>query len=126
MAEPEHHQEPEHHREPEHHHVENPHAGQGPVLLDIGEDVGAVVVTMPPDLDGIEVEARRVDQNHHPPLHVGVVGRPLGHAVVHSAVFGGLKEGSYELYERPHGPVRLTVHVAGGEVTYTQWPPASP
>jgi len=27
--------------------VENPHAGQGSVVLDIGGDVGALVVTMP-------------------------------------------------------------------------------
>ncbi len=27
--------------------VENPFAGQGSVLLDIGDDVGAVVVAMP-------------------------------------------------------------------------------
>ena len=32
--------------------VENPHAGQGAVLLDIGGDIGAVVVTMPATMDG--------------------------------------------------------------------------
>ena len=39
---------------------ENPYAGQGPVLLDIGGDVGALVVTMPARLDGVEVEIRAV------------------------------------------------------------------
>ena len=38
--------------------MENPYAGQGPVLLDIGGDVGALVVVMPPDTDGLEVELR--------------------------------------------------------------------
>jgi hypothetical protein len=33
--------------------VENPHAGQGSVMLDIGGDVGALVVTMPPELEGV-------------------------------------------------------------------------
>jgi hypothetical protein len=39
---------------------ENPYAGQGPVLLDIGGDVGALVVTVPARLDGVEVEIRPV------------------------------------------------------------------
>lgn len=38
--------------------MENPYAGQGPVLLDIGGDVGALVVVMPPETDGLEVELR--------------------------------------------------------------------
>jgi hypothetical protein len=41
--------------------VENPGAGQGPVLLDIGGDIGALVVTMPPELVGVEVEIRPID-----------------------------------------------------------------
>ncbi|MGD9959166.1 hypothetical protein [Nocardioides sp.] len=41
-------------------HVENPFAGQGSVLLDIGGDIGALVVTMPAELDGLEVEIRPV------------------------------------------------------------------
>ena len=35
---------------------ENPHAGQGSVLLDIGGDVGALVVSMPPAMVGAEIE----------------------------------------------------------------------
>ena len=36
--------------------VENPFAGQGSVLLDIGGDVGALVVTMPLAIEGVEIE----------------------------------------------------------------------
>ena len=32
--------------------TENPFAGQGSVLLDIGGDVGALVVVMPAEMDG--------------------------------------------------------------------------
>ena len=35
---------------------ENPHAGTGSVVLDIGGDVGALIVVMPPEMDGLEVE----------------------------------------------------------------------
>jgi hypothetical protein len=46
--------------------AENPHAGQGMVVLDIGGDVGALVVAAPAGLAGAEIEicpagARRQD-----------------------------------------------------------------
>jgi hypothetical protein len=102
----------------------NAHAGQGPVLLDIGGDVGAVVVTAPAGLVGAEIEARPVGvplPGHLP--HVGVVARPAPDgSVVPSAVFGALPAGTWDLYERPAGPVRLSVAVTGGAVTEAVWP----
>lgn len=103
---------------------DNSHAGQGAVLLDIGGDVGALVLAMPAALAGAEVEARPVDRPapHHLP-HVGVVARPLPAGGTRpSAVFPELPAGTYELYQRPAGPVRLTVAVAGGSVTEADWP----
>jgi hypothetical protein len=38
----------------------NAFAGQGPVVLDIGGDVGALIVAMPASLEGVEVEIRPV------------------------------------------------------------------
>ena len=51
--------------------AENPHAGQGSVLLDIGGDVGAVVLYLPADWEGAEVEYQRRD------------GRPVAHDLPH-------------------------------------------
>ena len=144
--------------------AENPHAGQGPVLLDIGGDIGALVVTMPPELVGVEVEIRPVDgeadrtgdhdhaadrdqvpgggrgaHNHHgahshdhdrhdpdhpvtAPPHAAVVARSAAGAVIPSLVFPELRAGSYKLYQRPAGPVELTVRIVGGEVTHAAWP----
>lgn len=109
---------------------ENPHAGDGPVVLDIGGDVGALVVTMPAELAGSEVEigprgdggraAGRRGHEHRP--HVAVVARPVAGGLVHSLVFGELVEGDYELYRRPDGPVELTASVVGGRVTEAAWP----
>lgn len=141
---------------------DNSHAGQGAVLLNIGGDIGALVVTMPPAMEGIEVEIRPVgaadaapdaahdhqhgdnhsheaahshdehshDEHSHdhahdhasPWPHVAVVARPAPAGIVYSLVYSELQEGSYELYERPHGPVELTVDVAGGHVTEAVWP----
>lgn len=117
--------------------VENPFAGQGSVLLDIGGDVGALVVTMPAGVEGLEVEIRpegtgsathahdhhHDDQgghSHHP--HVAVVNRPAGGTEIPSLVFPELLEGSYELYEKGTQDVRLTVPVRGGEVATAAWP----
>jgi hypothetical protein len=127
---------------------ENPYAGQGPVLLDIGGTVGALVVTMPGSADGLEVELRATDVGaaqpdghphprdgaphshhgaphahsgtHHP--HVGVVGRPTGAGTVFSLVYPAVEEGEYRLFPLPEGDALLTVHVAGGAVTQASWP----
>jgi hypothetical protein len=110
---------------------ENPFAGQGPVLLDIGGDVGALVIFMPARMAGVEIEIRPINRDgtrayrhrahaHHP--HVAVVGRPAGGRTVWSAVFPDLTEGAYELYQRGTGRVELTVTVTGGAVTQATWP----
>ena len=109
--------------------LENPFAGQGAVLLDIGGDVGALVVTMPAAMAGVEVEIRPevVPQKahdhrhtHHP--HVAVVNRPVAGATVPSLVFPELVEGRYQLYEKGTQDVQLTADVRGGEVTNARWP----
>ena len=63
--------------------TENPHAGQGSVLLDIGGDVGALVVTMPASMLGEEIEVLTglEGPGHHRP-HVAVLPRPVGGASV--------------------------------------------
>lgn len=103
----------------------NRFAGQGAVMLDIGGDVGALVVRMPSTLAGQEVEIRPAnDVDGTPsarPRHVAVLARPVASGVVHSAVFGQLPQGRYELYLRPSGPVRVTAYVRGGEVTFAEW-----
>jgi hypothetical protein len=102
---------------------ENPHAGQGMVVLDIGGDVGALVVTMPQSMLGqeIEVVTRREPAGHHRP-HVAVVPRPMGGETVPSLVFPELVEGSYALVPKGTDDVRLRVEVRGGEVTTAAWP----
>ena len=104
-----------------HVHHENPHAGQGPVVLDIGEDVGALVVAMPETMAGVEIEIRSIDDRAHC-SHVGVVGRPAGGCTVWSAVFPELHEGRYELHERVDGRPQLVVAISGGEVAHASWP----
>jgi hypothetical protein len=124
--------------------TENPYAGQGAVLLDIGGDVGALVVAMPPSMVGVEIEIASVgdhahaghghahehahDQHHghtHRP-HVAVVDRPVTDGTLPSLVFPQLVEGSYELYSKGEDAVLLTADIAGGQVTFLEWPGALP
>ncbi len=145
---------------------ENPHAGQGAVVLDIGGDIGALIVEMPADMEDLEVEIIPTgtdsrphqvrhghdgndhdghghghghdhgspgDLSHSPadghshepgaPPHVAVVARtaPDG-STIHSLVYGEVQQGTYDLYVRPDGPIRLTATVVGGEVTHMRWP----
>jgi hypothetical protein len=103
---------------------ENPWAGQGAVLLDIGGDVGALVVSMPESAVGSEVEIRpEGSADHHHLAHVAVVPRPVAGGSLPSLVYGDLVAGRYELFEKgcPEA-VALRVAVAGGSVTAADWP----
>ena len=114
---------------------ENPHAGQGSVMLDIGGDVGALVVSMPLAMVGVEIEIEPVggaapehDHAHehghghgHRP-HVAVVDRPVTDGHQHSLVFPDLVEGSYELFDKGQDTVLLTAEIIGGQVTFLEWP----
>lgn len=126
--------------------MENPYAGQGPVLLDVGGDVGALLVMMPASLEGVEIEIRpqenapapahehphshdhadhspsHDDADHSHLAHVEVLPRPTPAELVSCAVFPELSQGRYELYVRPSGPVRLRVSITGGQVTEAAWP----
>ncbi len=47
--------------------VENPHAGQGMVVLDIGGDIGALIVSTPADMAGVEIEICPTGARHAVP-----------------------------------------------------------
>lgn len=111
-------------------------AGQGAVLLDIGGDIGALVVAMPTTMVGNEVEIRPRDGHdheqqghHHVPdhlAHVAVVARPVGDGHQPSLVFAELDAGRYDLFEKGRGDaVTLEVEVTGGEVVTAAWPGAA-
>jgi hypothetical protein len=126
-------------------------AERGAVVLDIGGDVGALVVSTPEALLGAELEicpAGKRGQvpdeggawwdgdwraDHGGPGHAGPHTQSHGPAWPHvsvlrrpgagpAAVFPGLRDGAYEVWVRPDGPSRVVVRVAGGEVTAVDWP----
>lgn len=124
--------------------TENPFAGQGPVLLDIGGDVGALIVAMPAEAEGLEVEirprgataAKTADAHEHRSgqghshgsqhrhdhggsafPHVAVVGRRAPTGVQYSLVYPSVVAGDYELCPIPGDDIVLTATIVGGQVT---------
>ncbi|NYG06122.1 hypothetical protein BJ986_000609 [Phycicoccus badiiscoriae] len=99
---------------------ENPYAGQGPVLLDIGGDVGALVVVMPTDTEGLEVELRPVGATHghthsHAHSHDHSHDHSRGHSQDHS--HGG---GDRHLHAHPAYPhVAVVARPEGDGVIHT-------
>jgi hypothetical protein len=100
------------------HHV----VGAGPVVLDIGDGIGAAIVTAPMSLVGREVEIRSADaawDGRHVAFHVRqTIDRRLN-----AAVFPQLAEGEWQirLCHDAASPV-VPLRVLGGCVTTVPYP----
>jgi hypothetical protein len=95
----------------------------GSVVLDIGGDIGAAVVTTGADLDNAEIEIRP-QEGQWTGKHVAVLERQVAGGPVFAAVFPSLPAGVYHLRVRTEpadGPVHSIV-VNGGQVLTTCWP----
>lgn len=96
-----------------------PPSREGSVVVDIGGDVGALIIDTPPDLVGAEIEisldggARRT--------HVAVRERRGDGPVQHAAVFPALVAGTYTVWDPHSGAQRTTVVVNGASVTRLTW-----
>ena len=108
----------------QHPHPENAWAGQGAVMLDIGDDVGALVVHMPADLVGAEIEICPTGDGpqRRCPSARGRGRRQAGSRTIPTAVFPTLREGRYDLYRKPDGQTELVADVVGGAVRELDWP----
>jgi len=89
------------------------------VLLDIGERTGALVLTAPPQREGLEVEIHPSSDPSHR-THVWVLPRAGREGVVFAAVFPSLEAGDYTVLD-PDGSVASTVSVPANQVTRACW-----
>ncbi len=94
------------------------------MLLDIGGTVGALVVHLPVEWVGREIEIRPAGSTDRAAMsHVAVIARATARAVVPTAVFPALEQGDYELIEKQAaGDPGMRVSVVGGAVTEVSWP----
>jgi hypothetical protein len=98
------------------HHLAGP-CEKGSVLADIGEDVGAAIVTTPASLAGSEIEIRHRGAAWDG-THVAVRARHVSGGVVYAAFFPGLCHGHYEVRLRDDaGGSVTTLAVEGGRVS---------
>ena len=96
--------------------------GTGPVVLDIGEGIGAAIITADAVLEGREVEIRAVDtewNGDHVAFHV----RATADTLINAAVFPQLSEGDWEIRLRcTAGSPVVPLRVTGGRVTTVAFP----
>jgi hypothetical protein len=91
------------------------HVQGGPTVLDIGGDIGAMIVTMNAETAGTELHLR---SEHEPPIaiHTSVWRRGFGERVSTTAVFAELVEGRYWVLDSSGNDLRQ-VEIRGGALT---------
>jgi hypothetical protein len=67
------------------------------VVLDIGDDVGALVLYTPPELHGREIEVSPVGADDRR-VHTAVLARIAGGQTMYAAVYPELRAGSYRIW----------------------------
>ena len=95
--------------------------GPGTVVLELGADVGALILYTPADLDGAEIEISRDDDPGARRTHSQVRQRPMATATAYAAVYSGLAAGPYTIWRDEHTPA-ATVTITGGQITSCHWP----
>lgn len=82
--------------------VENPHAGQGMVVLDIGGDIGALIVSTPAGMAGVEIEICPSGARHTVPDEGGQWWDGDWHPHDHSP--SGAEPGAHHHHDGPAWP----------------------
>ena len=98
-------------------HAGRPHPEH--VVLDLGGDVGALIVYADPELHGSEIEISRLDDDSRR-SHKDVLERSLDGRPTYAAVFDLLNQGAYTLWV-DDTPRSRGVPVAGGRITELDW-----
>jgi len=104
-----------------HRHVEDYAARKHPefVVLDIGEDRGALILHTDPGMHGVEVEISPAGADEQR-SHKQILERSAGGASEFTAVFDGLSTGAYTLWVDDEAWARA-VAVEGGRVAELDW-----
>ena len=96
-------------------------SGPGTVVLELGADVGALVLLTPAEMDGREIEISRDAVPGARRTHSQVRPRHMPTGTKYAAVYPDLPTGWYTIWadeQRPAGHVVIT----GGRVANWSWP----
>lgn len=98
-------------------HVQRVHTE--PAVLDIGGDIGALIVYTGPDLKGQEIEVSPLGDDRHR-THTEVDERLVNGTIIFAGIFPELTAGEYTLWG--HDPrLTRTVTIVGGKVSEADW-----
>ena len=89
------------------------------VVLDIGEDLGALIVRTDAEMLGVEVEISAAGSDHQR-SHKDVLEREINGRPAYTAVFDKIREGSYTLWVGGVARAR-EVAVTAGAVAELDW-----
>jgi hypothetical protein len=89
------------------------------VVLDIGEDIGALIIYAEAALRGREIEVSPRGSTAMR-VHVEVLERRINGQPVFTAVFPGLRAGDYDIWENASTPKGI-VTIVGGAVVNIDW-----
>jgi hypothetical protein len=103
-----------------HHHATGP-TGAGTVVLELGGDIGVLVLHAPAELHGREIEISRSTPAGPHTTHALVRERHTSSGVSFAAVYPGVPAGEYTVW-RDAGTPAGTVTIVGGEVSMFQFP----
>ena len=93
---------------------------EGSVVLEIGGDLGALIIHTGPEQDGLEIEVGRADRAEAPRTHAAVRPRHLAGRTVYCAVISPLPAGRYTVW-RDAGTTGATVQVPAAGVAEHRW-----
>jgi hypothetical protein len=89
------------------------------VVLDIGQNIGALIIYTDAELRGREIEVSP-EGSATTRVHVEVLERGVNGRQVFAAVFPMLRAGGYDIWQ--HSPIPSgTANIVGGKVTTVDW-----
>jgi hypothetical protein len=95
--------------------------GPGTVVMELGADIGALILYTPADLDGAEIEISRHGDLLGRRTHSQVRQRHVASVTKYAAVYSSLTAGQYTIW-RDEDHVAGTVTIAGGQITSCRYP----
>lgn len=90
-----------------------------PVVLDIGGDIGALIVYAEPDLYDTPIELSPVGADDEK-FHQHVLERPMPGKTMYAAVFDKVTQGTYTIWLRGEARIR-DFEVTGATVSEVDW-----
>lgn len=91
------------------------------MVLELGADVGALVLHTPAELDGREIEISPEEAVTSRRTHSMVRPRHMTNGTRYAAVYPDLAAGPYTIWADEQNPAGRVV-IAGGRVTNWSWP----